>query len=103
MVSCGKRGSFPVAAGANMVAATQPPAAAAKRDDVRRVDFTVSSGLFRSKGVESLVHRRSPGQYLPSLKEPRRCSRVKPQGHKAISLNDRRPICKIQTSCGPDC
>ena len=35
MVSCGKRGSLPVAGWANMVAANQPPAAATVSDESR--------------------------------------------------------------------
>src|ERR1700733_12970732 len=46
MVSCGKRGSLPVAGGANMVAASQPLAAASISDDMKMADFTVSSGRF---------------------------------------------------------
>src|SRR3977135_2193031 len=35
MVSCGKRGSLPVAGAANIVAANQPPAAAMASDDIQ--------------------------------------------------------------------
>jgi hypothetical protein len=37
---------LPVAGGANMVAANQPPAAAAKRDDIQTADFMISSERF---------------------------------------------------------
>jgi hypothetical protein len=37
---------LPVAGGANIVAASQPLAAASIIDDRNRADFTVSSGLF---------------------------------------------------------
>jgi hypothetical protein len=40
MVSCGKRGSLPVADGANIVAANHPPAAATASDDIQsEADF----------------------------------------------------------------
>ena len=46
MLSCGKRGSLPVAGAANMVAVSQPPAAASISDDMKMADFMISSGLF---------------------------------------------------------
>src|ERR1700738_4144946 len=46
MVSCGKRGSLPVAGAANIVAANQPLAAAITSDDIKMADFMTSSGRF---------------------------------------------------------
>src|SRR5271169_5409559 len=46
MVSCGKRGSLPVAGAANIVAASQPLAAASTSDDIKMADFMNSSGRF---------------------------------------------------------
>src|ERR1700681_1132336 len=46
MVSCGKRGSLPVAGPANIVAANQPLAAAITSDDIKMAVFIVSSGAF---------------------------------------------------------
>jgi hypothetical protein len=43
MVSCGKRGSLLVAGCANIVAASQPPAAATISDDIQIADFMISS------------------------------------------------------------
>ena len=50
MVSCGKRGSLLVAGCANIVAASQPPAAATVSDDIQSADFMISSmGFYRSE------------------------------------------------------
>jgi hypothetical protein len=46
MVSCGKRGSLPVAGDVNIVAANQPLAAAATSDDIQTADFMISSRRF---------------------------------------------------------
>jgi len=46
MVSCGMRGSLPVADGANADAANQPPAAASASDESHNADFMFSSRLF---------------------------------------------------------
>jgi hypothetical protein len=40
MVSWGKRGSLPVAGGANIVAVNQPPVAAIASEDMKIADFT---------------------------------------------------------------
>src|SRR3984885_2595464 len=59
MDSCGKRGSLPVAGGANMVPAPQPLAAASISDDMKMADFTVSSGRF----IASMI-RKKPAPHL---------------------------------------
>src|SRR3979490_2101561 len=61
IVSCGKRGSLPIAGGANMVAANQPPAAAGASDDIQIADFMISSGYF-FMGGGMLVQPHQPRQ-----------------------------------------
>jgi hypothetical protein len=58
MVSCGKRGSLPVAGLANIVAANQPLAAAIASDDVKIAVFMVFSGRFLSM-IRKSGHRFS--------------------------------------------
>jgi len=64
IVSCGKRGSLPVAGLANIVAANQPLAAAIASDDIKMAVFMVSSGAFLQHDPEkwTAVFRKDHAQ-----------------------------------------
>src|SRR6516165_11304968 len=68
MVSCGKRGSLPVAGWANMVAANQPPAAASVSDESQTdVECIIASVVIGA----SLIRRARAGPVALEPNDPR--------------------------------